>query len=193
MASNDLNEDLIADLKRQGARINAWGVGTQLITSYDAPALTGVYKLVAIRQDDAWQPRMKVTSNFEKATDPGRKRLIRYYNADGQPLGDMLYLETEEWPKSGTIEGRAQKHPHAVRHLENTASSRELLETVFLGGKRTGAATRVSDLRDQMLACQRPMPEEYKRLRNPEIYQVLLSRQLGEMKDSMLINPEGAA
>ena len=109
VASNDLNEDLIADLKRQGARINAWGVGTQLITAYDAPALPGVYKLVAIKTEKGWQPRMKVTSNIEKATDPGRKQLVRYFNADGQPLGDMLYLEGEAWKTSGTIEGTFPK------------------------------------------------------------------------------------
>ncbi len=193
VASNDLNEDLIADLKRQGARINAWGVGTQLVTAYDAPALPGVYKLVALWQEGQWQPRMKVTSNFEKATDPGRKRLVRYYDADGQPLGDLLYLDSENWATSGTIEGRAQKHPHAVRRLENAASAMELLETVFKEGKRTGDVPRTKVIRERMLAHQNCMPEEYKRLRNPEIYKVLLSHRLGEMKDRMLINPEGTA
>ncbi|HPK00614.1 MAG TPA: nicotinate phosphoribosyltransferase, partial [Candidatus Hydrogenedentes bacterium] len=70
VASNDLDEDLIADLKRQGARINAWGVGTHLITSNDCPALSGVYKLVAVAQGEAWRPKIKISSNIEKATDP---------------------------------------------------------------------------------------------------------------------------
>lgn len=193
VASNDLNEDLIADLKRQSARINAWGVGTQLVTAYDAPALPGVYKLVAILENGQWQPRMKVTSNFEKATDPGRKNLVRYYDAEGQPLGDVLYLESETWQEDGTVEGRAQKHPHAVRRLENAASAKALLTTVFDRGKRTQAAPGTRAIREEALAQQRRLPEEYKRLRNPEIYRVLLSRQLGEMKDHMLINPEGSA
>lgn len=191
VASNDLNEDLIADLKRQGARINAWGVGTQLITAYDAPALPGVYKLVAIRQDGMWQPKMKVTSNFEKATDPGRKHLVRYYDADGQPLGDMLYLDSETWPEKGTIEGRAQKHPHAVRRIENAASAQSLLQTVFEHGQRTRPAPAAGTVREYAAEQLRHLPEEYKRLRNPEIYRVLLSRQLGEMKDKLLINPQG--
>ncbi len=192
VASNDLNEDLIADLKRQGARINAWGVGTQLITAYDAPALPGVYKLVALLQDGTWQPRLKITSNPEKATDPGRKRLVRYYGAEGQPLGDILYLEEETWPESGSIEGRAQKHPHVVRRLENVASAQELLETVFQDGRRTIMPPGTKAIREKMLAHQRRIPEEYKRLRNPEIYKVLLSHRLGEMKDKMLFKPEGA-
>jgi len=193
VASNDLNEDLIADLKRQGAKINSWGVGTQLITGYDAPALPGVYKLVAIHENGEWQPRMKVTSNFEKATDPGRKNLVRYYDAAGQPLGDVLYLESEAWPGEGAIPGRAQKHPHAARHLENAVSAKSLLETVFEKGKRVRPPLSALAIRERALAEQKRLPEEYKRLRNPEIYRVLLSPRLGEMKDRMLINPEGTA
>ncbi|MGI6139692.1 MAG: nicotinate phosphoribosyltransferase [Candidatus Hydrogenedentales bacterium] len=190
-ASNDLNEDLIADLKRQGAKINMWGVGTQLITSYDAPALPGVYKLVAIDEDGAWQPRMKVTSNFEKATNPGRKELVRYFDKNGQPLGDVIYLDKEPVVEEGTIPGRAQKHPHAARYLEHTAYAKPLLETVFAAGKRTRVPLKTKDIRDYALTTQASLPEEYKRLRNPEIYKVLLSPQLGNMKDSMLFQSEG--
>ncbi len=190
VASNDLNEDLIADLKRQGACINAWGVGTQLITAHDAPALPGVYKLSAIYVDGVWQPRMKVTSNYEKATDPGRKQLVRYFDAAGAPLGDVLYLDDETWPQNGNIEGRAQKHPHAARRIENAAAARLLLEPVFHNGKRLAPTRSLTAIRDYSLEQRALLPEEYKRLRNPEIYRVLLSPKLGEMKDRMLINPE---
>lgn len=192
VASNDLDEDLIADLKRQGAKINAWGVGTQLITAYDAPALPGVYKLVAIETEKGWQPRMKVTSNIEKATDPGRKQLVRYYDADGQPLGDMLYLDGEPWKTSQIVEGRSRKNPHSKRRLENVASAELLLKTVFKNGKRVEAPQSLPSIRETMLEQRNRFPEEYKRLRNPEIFRVLLSTQLGEMKDSMLMNPESA-
>ncbi len=192
VASNDLDEDLIADLKRQGARINAWGVGTQLITAYDAPALPGVYKLVAIKTDAGWQSRMKVTSNIEKATDPGRKQLVRYYDADGRPLGDMLYLQEENWPESGVIEGRSRKNPHAARHIENAASAELLLEPAFENGRRVRPARPLAAVRDATLEQRNRFPDEYKRLRNPEIFRVLLSPQLGEMKDAMLMNPESA-
>jgi nicotinate phosphoribosyltransferase len=92
VGSNDLDEDLIADLKRQGAKINAWGVGTHLITAHDCPALNGVYKLVAVHDGAAWQPRMKISSNIEKATDPGRKQLVRYYDAEDHPIGDVIHM-----------------------------------------------------------------------------------------------------
>lgn len=190
VASNDLNEDLIADLKRQGAKINAWGVGTQLITAYDAPAFPGVYKLVAVMENQRWQPRMKITSNLEKATDPGRKQVVRYFDADHRPLGDMLYLYTESWKEKGLIEGRAQKHPHAVRRIENAAYSKPLLQEVFCRGKRVRYESDVTSIRKHALDQRITMPEEYTRLRNPEIYQVLLSTQLGEMKDNLLVNPQ---
>ena len=96
VASNELDEDLIADLKRQGARINSWGVGTHLITSSGHPALSGVYKLVAVQEDGgAWEPRIKLSSNPAKMTDPGRKRLVRYYDEAGHPLADLIRLDGE--------------------------------------------------------------------------------------------------
>lgn len=192
VASNDLNEDLIADLKRQGARINAWGVGTQLITAYDAPALPGVYKLVAVHTGADWQPKMKVTSNIDKATDPGRKKLVRYYDKDGLPLGDVLFLEEEAVPGSGVIPGRAHKHPHASRHIEGAASAQALLQKVFEKGRRILPAVPVTAVRAHAMQEMVRLPEEYKRLRNPEIYRVLLSERLGEMKDRMLVVPEDA-
>ena len=88
VASNELDEDLIADLKRQGAPINSWGVGTHLITASDYPALGGVYKLVAVSANGTdWEPRIKLSSNPAKMTDPGRKRVVRYYDGAGRPLG----------------------------------------------------------------------------------------------------------
>ena len=190
VASNDLNEDLIADLKRQGARINAWGVGTQLITAYDAPALGGVYKLTAIQGEQGWQPRMKLSSNAEKATDPGRKQIVRYFDAEDRPLADMLCSAGIAWPESGTITGRSQKQPHRSAQIEGAARAEALLKPVFAEGKRLTPREPVEDVRRRALDAIAALPEEFKRLRNPEIYRVLLSEELGAMKDRMLTNPE---
>jgi nicotinate phosphoribosyltransferase len=190
IASNDLNEDLIADLKRQGARINGWGVGTQLITAYDAPALGGVYKLTAIHGPQGWQPRMKLSSNAEKATDPGRKQIVRYYDADDRPLGDMLCSEGGAWPESGAIAGRSQKQPHRPACIEGAARAEALLKPVFADGVRLVPREPVVQVRRRALDAIAALPEEFKRLRNPEIYRVLLSEELGGMKDRMMTNPE---
>ena len=191
VASNDLEEDIIADLKRQGARINAWGVGTHLITSFDCPSLNGVYKLVAVGRDGAWVPRMKISSNPDKATDPARKELVRYLNGNGQPIGDMIYRDGEPWNISGLVHGRHRTRPHHEAHFSEPASSAEsLLQPVFADGRRVGEAPRIHEIRARAQEQIAALPEEFKRLRNPEIYEVLLSPEVGTLKDRMLDNPD---
>lgn len=80
-ASNDLDEFLIHDLKMQGAAISSWGVGTNLITSKDCPSFGGVYKLAAIQNADGeFQPKIKISENIEKITNPGNKTIYRIYD-----------------------------------------------------------------------------------------------------------------
>lgn len=191
VASNDLDEDLIADLKRQGARINAWGVGTHLITAYDCPALNGVYKLVALYDGNRWEPRIKISSNPDKATDPGRKQLIRYYDVHGSLLGDVMYLDDETWPVQGRIEGRMRALPHHRHLLDGAARAESLLQPMFRGGKRVSPPHPINELRNRAREQIAALPEEFKRLRNPEIYQVLLSNRIGVLKDHLLTDPSG--
>lgn len=190
VASNELDEDLIADLKRQGAKINAWGVGTQLITSYDAPALGGVYKLTAVKEGDRWHPRLKISSNVQKATDPGVKQVVRYYDGDDQPLGDVLYLADETWPTGGAVDARQRVMPSLPGRIGNAAHAEALLEPVFENGNRTAPARTAREVRDHALDQIARMPEEYRRLRNPEVYKVLLSPELGARKEELLLRPE---
>lgn len=190
VASNDLEEDLIADLKRQGAKINAWGVGTHLITSRDCPSLNGVYKLVAIRDNGRWLPRIKISSNVEKATDPGCKRLVRYFNADNQPIGDVIYMDGEEWPEHGEVRGRQRTHPNLTVRFRETAKAVDLLRPVVENGRRIEAAPPIHEVRRQSLSQIAALPDEFKRLRNPEIYRVVLSEPMGRLKADMLENPD---
>lgn len=185
VASNDLDEDLIADLKRQGAKINAWGVGTHLITAHDAPALNGVYKLVATDDGAGWEPRVKVSSNPEKGTDPGPKQLVRYYDNAGAPLGDVVYLKGEAWPEQGAVPGRSRAHPHREMRLEGTASAAPLLVTQMEAGRRVVPREDATAARARAQGALAAMPEEFKRLRNPEIYRVFLSPALGALKDRL--------
>ncbi len=188
VASNDLEEDLIADLKRQGAKINAWGVGTHLITSHDSPALNGVYKLVALEHDGTWIPRIKISSNIEKATDPGRKQLLRYYDERDCPIGDVMYDRSEEWPASGDIDARQRNQPNLNTRLRGAVRAESLLKTVFEDGAVTIAAPPLADIRQRALDQIAAIPDEYKRLRNPQRYNVLLSPTLGATKAQLLYN-----
>lgn len=189
VASNELDEDLIADLKRQGAPINTWGVGTHLITSSDHPALGGVYKLVAVRKSDGeWEPRIKMSSNPAKMTDPGRKRLIRYYDGDGRPLADLIRLADE--PADVIDPGQPAKPvPFAERHdlsflraVWDATRCESLLQPVMRDGERVGPSPSLEDIRTRACGQVAALPEELRRLRNPEIYEVGLSPRLAAEK-----------
>jgi len=190
VGSNDLDEDLIADLKRQGAKINAWGVGTHLITSRDCPSLNGIYKLVAVRENGQWLPRIKISSNLEKTTDPGKKRLVRYFGEENEPIGDAMYLEEEPWPTTGAIPGRHRMRPHSITRLPGAIRATELLQTVFENGRRVAASPSIHEIRQRALDQIAALPEEFKRLRNPEVYRVVLSERMGKLKEEMLEKPD---
>jgi nicotinate phosphoribosyltransferase len=97
-ASGDLDENLIRDLKLQGAAIDTWGVGTKLITSEDCPSLGGVYKLAAEYVDGRVVPKMKISENPVKITNPGVKKLYRIYDGEsGMAVADLIALEHEEY------------------------------------------------------------------------------------------------
>ena len=101
-ASNDLDEFLINDLKIQGAAITSWGVGTNLITSKDCPSFGGVYKLAAIQNDKGeFVPKIKISENIEKITNPGNKTIYRIYDKEsGKMRADLICFVDEEWDTS---------------------------------------------------------------------------------------------
>jgi len=91
VASNELDEQMIQDLKKRGSRINVWGVGTKLVTGFDQPALGGVYKLAATKgEKGAWARKMKLSEETYKSSDPGIKQVRRYWYK-GQAVFDMIY------------------------------------------------------------------------------------------------------
>ncbi len=186
VGTNDLDEDLIADLKRQGAKINTWAVGTHLITSKDHPALDGVYKLVAAQTDGRWEPRIKLSGNPEKTTDPGLKRPIRCYDDDQHPLGDILISEEEPVPDSSAVEAIDRQYLHQKRILKNIARTENLLVPVARHGRRLQPSPPLESIRTRARRCLAEFPEEYLRLRNPEIYWLGLSPALAQIKQNLL-------
>ncbi len=191
VASNELEEDLVADLKRQGAKINAWGVGTHLITCRDHPALSGVYKLVAVEEDGRWQPRLKVTSNVAKTTDPAPKVLWRCLDAAGRPLGDIMALEGEELPGEGRIPGLERESMTRPYPVEGVASREPLLSLMMEAGRRLSEPEPLDDVRSRAQRQIAGLFDELKRLRNPEIYRVLLSPGLAQLKRRMISEARG--
>lgn len=189
VASNELDEDLIADLKRQGAPINSWGVGTHLITSSGHPALGGVYKLVAVQSTDGvWQPRIKLSSNPAKMTDPGRKQVVRYSDAGGRFLADIIYLVDE------LVDGAAlptaddpvlytdRRETYYLQQVDGATHAEPLLKTVMRDGRRVGRQQTLDEIKANARAQVGRLSDETRRLRNPDIYTVGLSPKLSAEK-----------
>ncbi len=186
VASNDLDENLIADLIDQGARIDIWGVGTNLVTSQDQPALGGVYKLVAAQgQGEALEPRIKISSNPEKVTIPGVKQIWRGYDESGRMLGDCLLLEHEGEPQ-GEL---SSHHPHYANSYKKVKASRwkPVLRPVVRAGEELPDIRRpLSQIRERFLENLATLPVEHQRRVNPQTYWVGLSEELFRLRDRLL-------
>mgnify|MGYP005859949337 CR=1 FL=1 len=187
VASSDLEEDLIADIKRQGAKINAWGVGTHLIVSKDHPALGGVYKLVAVADDSgAWKSKLKVSSNPEKTTNPGRKQVVRCFDEQGSPLADVLLGRDETLPRGPVVEAFDAVRLHERVRLKGVARVEPLMIDVVRSGDVVHRDLNAMGLRARARHQIAHLPLEYQRLRNPHVYRVLLSPALTELKRALL-------
>lgn len=186
VASNDLDEDTIWHLKAQGAKIDVWGVGTALITSKDCPALGGVYKLAAEEQDGVLVPKMKISENPEKMTNPGYKKVVRLFEkASGKAIADVVMLDEEIIDESKPLE---IFHPVETwkRMTVTDFTYRELLQPVFVEGKKVYQAIplkEISEYAKKEIGC---FWDEYTRIIRPSEYKVDLSQKLWEMKDSLL-------
>ncbi|UVI31119.1 nicotinate phosphoribosyltransferase [Paenibacillus spongiae] len=183
VASNDLDENLIFNLKAQGARIDSWGVGTKLITAADQPALGGVYKLVAREKDGAMIPVIKISGNPEKVSTPGIKAVYRIVNRDtGKAEADYVALIEEQDVKNGEpLTLFDPVHPYLSKVISKYDAI-PLLKPVFLRGELAAA---MPDL-DQIRAYHRGQLElfwpEHLRKLNPEHYPVDLSLTAWQQK-----------
>ncbi len=188
VASNDLDEDTIWHLKAQGAKIDVWGVGTALITSKDCPALGGVYKLAAEEIDGKLIPKMKISENPAKMTNPGYKKVVRLFDkSTGKAIADLIMLDGEEINTSEPLEIF-----HPVETWKTMTVSdftyRELLEPVFVDGKRVHEHRPVSEIAAYSKKEMAKFWDEYTRIIRPSEYKVDLSKKLWEMKNELLKN-----
>ena len=190
-ASNDLDENLISSLKQQGAEINSWGVGTNLITSKDTPSLGGVYKLAAVadRKTGKFIPKIKISENTEKVTNPGDKVIYRIYGkctgkiiADLIALKDEVYNENEDLLLFDPVETWKKTLLKA-----GTYTMKELLIPVFIDGKCVyNDRPSVMELQKICKADLDTLWDESRRLTNPHSVHVDLSRELWNLKQALL-------
>lgn len=185
VASNDLDENLIRDLKLQGSEIDVWGVGTNLITSSGCSALGGVYKLVAEEEDGQFIPRIKISENPEKITTPGCKKLIRFYDkTSNRAILDLIMLLNEDLPENEYI-AFDPVNTWKKKQVKNFYI-KELHVSIFREGKQVYTMPSLQEIRENAKKELTTFSDEIKRLKNPHIYHVDLSKPLWDLKFDLI-------
>ncbi|MDE7158769.1 MAG: nicotinate phosphoribosyltransferase, partial [Clostridiales bacterium] len=185
-ASGDLDEYSITSLKAQGANIDSWGVGTKLITSADMPALGGVYKLAAVYENGKEIPKIKLSDNSEKITNPALKEVYRIYDrATDKAIADYITLYGEEIDESKPLELFHPVDKWKSMKLSNFRV-RKLREPLMQNGKRANAPVPVQESAKYFKQEFSRFWEEYTRQDMPHIYKVDLSPDLQALKSKLI-------
>ena len=183
--SNALDERLITSLLNQGACIDSFGVGENLITAKSNPVFGGVYKLAAIEKDGKIIPKIKVSENTVKITNPGFKKVYRFYSKDsGKALADVITLADEKISEDN-YEIFDPQNPWRKKVLKNYAV-RPLHEEIFKNGKLVYNSPSLSDISKHCKEELNTLWDEVRRLENPHRYYVDLSHNLWNLKNKML-------
>jgi nicotinate phosphoribosyltransferase len=184
LASNDLDEYVIGSLNEQGALIDAWGVGTKLVTAFDQPALGGVYKLGAIRpRDGGWHGRIKLSEQAAKVSNPGSLQVRRFTN-ESEYVCDMIYDELTGPPKSRVLVDIADVTIR--RKIPDSAAHHDLLVPVFRRGELVYDRPTIHETRNNAQTELGRFYSGVKRLLNPHIYPVGLELGLHEGKTRLI-------
>jgi nicotinate phosphoribosyltransferase len=182
MASNELDEYIINDLKHQGAKINLWGVGTNLVTGKDQPALDGVYKLSAVRDSKTakWRYKVKISEQLAKVTDPGILQIRRYSNDQGY-VGDVIY-DLPLGPKSPAVD---PFDPTQVKEFQDCQFT-DLLMPVMREGKTCYSTPPLAAIREKSIGELERFHPATRRFLYPQPYFVGLEKKLYELKFSLI-------
>lgn len=181
IASNSLDEYVITSLKAKGAKIDAWGVGTNLTTAYDQPALDGVYKLSALQNSDGqWEYKLKLSEQEIKVSNPGRHQVRRFFLAE-QYFTDVIYdldLGISDLPQISTLEP-----PLTQKTLDDYDAVADLMEPIFRKGKFVQNAPSIHQIR-------RVAKEEVERFigfQKEKSYTVGLEKRLYDIKQKLIL------
>ncbi|MBQ4626354.1 MAG: nicotinate phosphoribosyltransferase, partial [Clostridia bacterium] len=186
VASNSLDEYMIRDMHRQGAKVDSYGVGERLITSSSSPVLGGVYKLVAVEKDGEVVPKIKLSENVQKITTPCNKRVYRLYDKEtGKAIADLMTLSKETLDESKPYELFDPVYTWK-RKVVTDFTARELLEPVFAKGKCVYQKRDIQDIKGYCAAQVETLWDEVTRFDNPHNYYVDLSQALWDEKHRLL-------
>lgn len=184
VASNELDETLISELKRQGAQISIWGVGTNLVTARDQPALDGVYKLSALRDPGGpWIYKIKLSEQMKKVSNPGILQ-VRRFSQSGENVADVIYDINHHWGSECAMIDPLD--PTRRKILKGSYETRDLLEPIFRKGKRVYSLPSLSAVRDYTRAELNRFPVGLKRFLNPHEYIVGMEKSLYQLKVDLI-------
>ena len=186
VASNSLDEFTIQSLLSQGACIDSFGVGERLITSKSEPVFGAVYKIAAVRHNDIFEPRIKISENVEKITNPGFKELYRVYDQNHKAIADLIAGRKEIIKDGDSVEYIDPKKPWKKRFFEN-CTFRPLLEPVFLQGRLVRGRTGVEEIREYVSRqLSEEIWEEEQRFVNPHVHYLDMTPEYYRMKNALL-------
>lgn len=187
LASSDLDEWIIESLKAQGACIDIWCVGTRLITSYQTPALGVVYKLMAADKGDGLLvPKIKISQNPSKVTNPGVKKIVRFFNGNDRMIGDLLTQVDEPLPQGEPVRAHHPMYDYMKKTYRQPYTAEELMVPIYSGGRQVYEPPSLEEIRQRAQRQIESLEPEYKRLPNPHLYKVSLSDRLHQIKKDLL-------
>lgn len=180
MASNELDETLITDLKRQGSKIVAWGVGTKLITGQEQGALDGVYKVSAVRDPGGpWKYKLKLSEQMTKVSNPGILQVRRYFNGK-EYLGDAIYDVHTDLSNGCTVIDPMD--PTRMKYLDGSVASSDLLVPIFREGKCVYDSPPLPEIQKKTKTELSRFHEGIKRFINPHQYVVGMEKSIYDLK-----------
>lgn len=189
VASNDLDEHIITSLKQQGARIDIWGVGTKLVTAYDQPAMGGVYKLGAVRNEAGeWQYRLKLSEQAIKISNPGIQQVRRFFH-EGEFIGDMIFNEGLTMKNDRLIVDPADMT--RSKKIPANATPEDLLVPIFREGALLYEAPPIAQIRERARQQLSGFHAGIKRFLNPHQYPVGLEAGLHGLKTELILKARG--
>ena len=189
-ASGDIDEDVLLALQAQDAKIDIFGIGTRLITSYTNPSLGGVYKLAAMENEKGeLDPKIKVSNTPAKITNPGLKKVVRIYDADNMAAADLICLEDDVFDESKPL---TIFHPEQIWKKTTFEKYRieELMVDVFKGGKLVYKLPSLAEIGKRLDEQAASFYPEYLRVVNTQEYKVDLSQRLYDLKHKLLLNKD---
>lgn len=186
-ASGDIDEIILRSLEQQGAMIDAWGIGTKLITSENCPSLGGVYKMASIEDEKGnFIPKLKKSDTIEKITNPGFKKIIRFFDKEtNKAIADLIALKEEIFDNITELEIFDPNFTWKRMKLTNFYT-KELHTDIVIDGKLVYKFPTVKEISKECKLSLDSFWDSYKRDINPSNYKVDLSQKLYDLKTQLL-------